>query len=188
MIKLEQVKDRVSEIKVVDTYRFAVIARCKSKTDKKDAAMLARFLKLGFLPEVPIPTEQVEQPGHLFEARESMVRMLTQLKNMPHAALVRSGYAKGRAAFQWKRTRSKLLSLEELSAVDRQVLEMSLRQMSQVESEISQLEAEIIERGKSLAGLKRVLQIDGLKLLAAIGLLAEVGSIELFDTSKQLVA
>ncbi|MFP5264518.1 MAG: hypothetical protein ACLGJB_21745 [Blastocatellia bacterium] len=29
-----QIKDRVSEIKVVDTYRFAVIARSK-KTDKK---------------------------------------------------------------------------------------------------------------------------------------------------------
>lgn len=183
-----QVKDRVGAIKVVDTYRFAVIARSKSKTDKKDAAMLARFLKLGWLPEVPIPTEQVEQLRHLLQARESMVRMLTQLKNMAHAALVRSGYAKGRAAFQSKRTRGRLLSLEQLSAVDRQVLEMSLRQMSQVESEIRQLEAEIIERGKSLAGLKRVLQIHGMNLIAAIGLLAEIGSIELFDSSKQLVA
>jgi hypothetical protein len=36
-----QIKDRVSELVVVDTYRFAVIARSKSKTDKKDAAMLA---------------------------------------------------------------------------------------------------------------------------------------------------
>jgi transposase len=183
-----QVRDRVSEIKVVDAYRFAVIARSKNKTDKKDAAMLARFLKLGWLPEVPVPTEQVEQLRNLLQARESMVQMLTQLKNMAHAALVRSGYAKGRAAFKSKRIRVKLLSLEQLSAVGRQVLEMTLRQMSQVEGEVQKLEVEIISRGKTLAGIKRLLQIKGVNLLAAIGLLAEIGSIALFDTSKQLVA
>lgn len=183
-----QIKGSVSEIVVVDTYRFAIIARSKSKTDKKDATALARFLKLGCLPEVPVPSEQIDQLRHLLQARESMVRMLTQLKNMGHAALVRSGYAMGRTAFNSKRARGKLLNLEQLTAVDRQIIEMTLRQMSQVEGEISQLEAEIIERGKSLAGLKRLLQVHGLNLLAAIGLLAEIGSIELFETSKQLVA
>ena len=183
-----QIRGRVREVVVVDTYRFALIARSKSKTDKKNATALARFLKLGCLPQVPVPSEQIEQLRHLLQARESMVRMLTQLKNIAHAALVRSGYAKGRAAFNSPRTRGKLCSLEQLTAVDRQVLEMAIRQMSQVEGEISRLEAEIIERGKSLAGLKRLLQVHGLNLLAAIGLLAEIGSIELFDTSKQLVS
>jgi transposase len=56
-----QVRGRVSQIKVVDTYRFAIIARSKSKTDKKDAAMLARLLKMGWLPEVPVPTEEIQQ-------------------------------------------------------------------------------------------------------------------------------
>jgi transposase len=183
-----QIESSVRKIVVVDTYRFAVIARSKSKTDKKDATALARFLKLGCLPEVPVPTEQIDQLRHLLQARESLVRMLTQLKNMAHAALVRSGYAIGRAAFKSKRTRGKLLNLDQLTAVDRQIIEMALRQMSKVEGEISRLEAEIIERGKSLAGLKRLLQVHGLNLLAAIGLLAEIGSIELFETSKQLVA
>jgi transposase len=183
-----QVKDRVGEIVVVDTYRFAVIARSKKKTDKADAAALARFLKLGYLPAVPVPTEQVEQLRHLLQAREGMVRMLTQLKNMGHASLVRSGYAYGRAAFNSKRARARLLSLDQLSKVDRQIIEMAIRQMSQIEDEVKRLEDEIIEQGKSLAGLKRVLQIHGLNLIAAIGLLAEIGSIELFETSKQLVA
>jgi transposase len=183
-----QIKDCVAEVVVVDTYRFAVIAKSKKKPDKADAAALARFLKLGYLPAVPVPTEQVEQLRHLLQAREGMVRMLTQLKNMAHAALVRSGYAYGRAAFNSKRSRVRLMSLGQLTAVDRQIIEMTVRQMGEVESEIQKLEAEIIERGKSLAGLKRVLQIHVLNLIAAIGLLAEIGSIELFETSKQLVA
>lgn len=54
--------------------------------------------------------------------------------------------------------------------------------------EVDRLEAEIIERGKGLAGLDRLLQIHGLNLLAGIGLLVEIGDIGLFDKSKQLVA
>jgi transposase len=65
---------------------------------------------------------------------------------------------------------------------------MAIRQMSQMEGEAQKLEAEIISRGKSLPGLKQLLQIHGLNLIAAIGLLAEIGSIELFAESKQLVA
>jgi transposase len=183
-----QIKDRVSQIKVVDTYRFAVIARSKSKTDKKDAAALARFLKLDCLPQVPIPSEQIQQLRHLLQARESLVRMLTQLKNMAHAALVRSGYAMGRAAFNSVRSRARLATLEQLTAVDRQVIEMALRQMSQVEQEVRAIEVEVVSRGKSLAGLKRLLQVDGMNLLSAIGLLVEIGDIALFDSSKQLVS
>lgn len=59
--------------------------------------------------------------------------------------------------------------------------------MSQIEGEVKLVEAEIIGRGKSLAGLKRLLQIHGLNLIAAIGVLSETGSIELFESSKQSV-
>ena len=185
---LRQVKDRVAEVVVVDTYRFAVIARSKKKTDKADAAALARFLKLGYLPAVPLPSEQVEQLRHLLQAREGLVRMVTQLKNMAQAALVRSGYAYGRAAFNSKRARARMASLEQLSAVDRQVIEMAIRQMSLLEGEMGRVEEEIITRGEGLEGLKRVLQVHGLNLIAAIGLLVEVGDIEQLETGKQLVA
>lgn len=183
-----QIKGCVSQVVVVDTYRFALIARSKSKTDKKDATALARFLKLDCLPQVPIPSEQIQQLRHLLQARESLVRMLTQLKNMAHAALVRSGYAYGRAAFNSARSRARLATLEQLTAVDRQVIEMALRQMKQVEQEIRAIEVEIVSRGKSLAGLKRLLQVHGMNLLSAIGLLVEIGDIALFDSSKQLVS
>ena len=57
----------------------------------------------------------------------------------------------------------------------------TMRQMSEVEQEVSKLEAEIIERGKGLRGLERLLQIHGLNLIAAIGLLSEIGDIEMFE-------
>ena len=44
-------KGHVSRVAVVDTYRFGVVAQSKKKTDKADASALARFLKLGWLPQ-----------------------------------------------------------------------------------------------------------------------------------------
>lgn len=72
--------------------------------------MLARFLKLGWLPEVAVPTDEVQQLRHLFKAREGMAGMLTRLKNKAHAALVRSGHAHGSAAFKFGWSRSKVRS------------------------------------------------------------------------------
>jgi transposase len=184
----DQVAALVARIVVVDAYRFAVISRSKKKTDRHDAILLARFLKLGWLPEVQVPSREIRQLRQLFHARESLIEITTKLKNMGHAALTRNGIAVGRSAFAGPRSRAKLERTNGLAAVDQQLLELTLRQIKQLRAEIKQVETEIIRLGKDLAGLKQLLQIRGLGLLAAIGLLAEIGDINWFASSKQLVA
>jgi transposase len=184
----DQVKCHVRRVAVVDTYRFGVVARSKKKTDKADAAALARFLKLGWLPEVPVPSEQVRTLRQLLQARETLVSMRTKLKNMAHAAFARNGVALTRAAFASAVSRGRLSERDDLPASDLLVLRAALRQIEQLEAEVGQLEAEIVRRGKALKGLRRLLQVHGLNLLSAISLLAEVGDIALFETSKQLVS
>ncbi len=95
----DQIKTAVRRVVLVDTYRFSVIAKSKKKTDKADASALARFLKLGHLPAVPVPSVQIRQLRHLLQARETLVGMTTKLKNMGHAALSRNGIALSRTAF-----------------------------------------------------------------------------------------
>jgi transposase len=184
----DQVRARVARVVVVDTYRFGVVAKSKKKTDKADAAALARFLKLGWLPEVPVPSEQVRTLRQLLQARETLVSMRTKLKNMAHAALSRNGIALTRAAFASAVGRARQATREDLPGADLLVLRSCLRQLEQLDGEVAHLEAEIIRRGKTLRGVKRLLQVHGLNLLSAIALLAEVGDITLFDTSKQLVS
>ena len=184
----DQVKSHVARVAVVDTYRFGVIAKSKKKTDKADAAALARFLKLGWLPEVPVPSEQVRTLRQLLQARESLVSMRTKLKNMAHAAFSRNGVALTRAAFASATSRARLASREDLPDSDRLVLDVALRQIEQLDAEVKAVEEEVVRRGKSLRGVSRLLQVHGLNLLSAISLLAEVGDIALFDTSKQLVS
>jgi transposase len=184
----DQVKAHVSRVAIVDTYRFGVVAKSKKKTDKADAAALARFLKLGWLPEVPVPSEQVRTLRQLLQGRETLVSMRTKLKNMAHAAFSRNGLALTRAAFASRLSRARLMSRDDLPAADLLVLRACLRQVEQLDAEIKIIEAEVVRRGKTLSGVRRLLQVHGLNLLSAISLLAEVGDISLFDTSKQLVS
>ena len=184
----DQIKASVARVVLVDTYRFAVIAKSKKKTDKADALALARFLKLDHLPEVPVPSERVRQLRHLLQARETLVGLRTKLKNLGHAALTRNGIALLRSAFASAVARERLRTRDDLSATDRVILHSALRQIGELDKEIEQLETEITRLGKTLKGIKRLLQLHGMNLLAAISLLAEIGSIELFQTSKQLVA
>ncbi len=184
----DQVKARVRRVRVVDTYRFGVVAKSKKKTDKADASALAHFLKLGWLPEVPVPSEQVRTLRQLLQAGETLVSMRTKLKNMAHAAFSRNGVALTRAAFASASSRERLSRRDDLPASDLLVLQAALRQIGQLDSEVRQLEAEIVRRGQTLRGVRRLLQVHGLNLLSAISLLAKVGDIALFETSKQLVS
>jgi transposase len=184
----DQIKAAVSRVVLVDTYRFSIIAKSKKKTDKADALALARFLKLDHLPEVPVPAQRVRQLRHLLQARETLVSMRTKCKNFGHAALTRNGIALSRAAFASGIARERLLKRDDLQAADRVILETAIRQIGELDDEIERLEAEIVRLGKNLKGIRRLLQLHGMNLLSAISLLAEIGSIEQFETSKQLVA
>ena len=64
----------------------------------------------------------------------------------------------------------------------------ALRQLDALDREIAVLEATILRLGKDLPGLSKLLQIRGWSALTAIILLAEIGDIGWFETSKQLAA
>jgi transposase len=184
----DRVKPHVRRLVLVDTYRFSVIAKSKKKTDKADASALARFLKLDYLPSVPVPSERVRQLRHLLQARETLVGMRTKLKNMGHGALTRNGLALTRSAFASRVSRARLAKRDELAPADALIMQTALRQIEEVEREVESLGAEIARVGQGLAGVHRLLQVPGMNLLSAIALLAEIGDIALFETSKQLTA
>jgi transposase len=140
----DRVRPCVQEVVVVNPYQFAVIAQSKKKTDRHEATMLARFLKPGWLPTVPMPTEPIRQLRTLLEARDGLVELRTKLKNMGHALLARNGIAKGRAAFASARSREQVLELPTLPAVDRLILQTLVRQLAALDHEIVTLEEAVI--------------------------------------------
>jgi transposase len=184
----EQIQEQVKRVVLVDPHRFAVISRSKKKTDRQDATMLARFLKLGWLPTVPTPSPQIRELRTLFQARDKLVGMSTQLKNMGHGVLTRHGRRSDASAFASVRGRQRLAALDGLPEAEQQILRVVLQQLESLEQALATIETQIIQAGKELPGLRRVVQIPGIRLLSGIGLLAEIGDIQWFTNAKQLGA
>jgi transposase len=184
----DQIIGSVAAVVLVSPYQFAIIARSKKKTDRQDAQALACFLQLDCLPVVVMPEPRIRALRQLFTTRETLVRMGTQLKNTGHAALTRNGIDGKRSDFATATGRARLSRLAGLPATDRLMLDIVLRQLEALEGELAELERAIIRLGKTLPGLKRLLQVRGLGIVAAIGVLAEIGDIQRFPTAKHLVS
>jgi len=121
-----QVQAAVAEVVLVATHKFAVIAQSKQKTDRNDAVVLARFLKLGCLPMVTMPEERIRELRNLFTARDTLVKMARQLKCVGHAALIRNGVFSKRSDFASHAGRARLAQLTGLGPADRLILDMAL--------------------------------------------------------------
>jgi transposase len=178
----------VAEVVLVSPSHFAIIAQSSKKTDRQDAQALARFLKLDCLPTVTMPEPRIRELRQLFTTRESLVKMATHLKNTGHAALVRNGIDGKRSDFATATGRERLRRRTGLTITDRLILDTVLRQLESLEEAVVDLERAIIRLGRQLPGLKRLLQVRGLGIVAAIGVLAEIGDIQRFATAKQLVS
>jgi transposase len=114
--------------------------------------------------------------------------MRTKLKNMGHGALTRNGIALPRSAFASRLSRARLSKRDDLAPADALIMQAALRQIEELDREVEALGTEVVRVGKGLAGVQRLLQVHGMNLLSAISLLAEIGDINLFESSKQLTA
>jgi transposase len=135
----DQIKAHVSRVVLVDTYRFSVISKSKKKTDKADAHALARFLKLGYLPEVPVPSVRFRRLRQLFAARETLGSIRTKLKNMGHAALTRNGIALSRSPFASAASRARPAQRDDLAATDTLIMQATFRQITELNKEVELL-------------------------------------------------
>lgn len=71
----------VHRVVIANPLQVRAIAWAKVKTDKIDAATLARLHASGFLPEVWMPTEEVELQRRVVAERTQLVSQMTRLKN-----------------------------------------------------------------------------------------------------------
>jgi hypothetical protein len=105
-VSYDQVAGSVAEVVLVAARQFTVIAQSKKTTDRNDALVLARFLKLWCLPAVVRPAPRIRELRQLFKDREELVQMGQHLKSIGHAALERNGLTSRKADFAFQRGRT----------------------------------------------------------------------------------
>jgi transposase len=126
----------VSEVKVASPIRIKQIADARTKTDKRDALILAYLLAANLIPEVWVSPVHVRELRQLISQRRRMVEMYTVVVNRMHSVSYRHhlGHSKGKR-FQEK----DMVWRGQLSEMERFQLEMDLETQKYLKEQIERL-------------------------------------------------
>jgi transposase len=157
----------------------------RAKTDRTDAHHLRELLGAGTLPESWPPPAHVADARTQVRLRRALVGERTGWYQRIHAILFHHGLpdrsqlltADGRA---W-------LARVELPAVARQAVELALRMIDHLDTELDLLDAELARIARAQPGCKAPMGRYGIGWLTAVSIWAEFGDVRRFANSRQAV-
>jgi transposase len=160
------------------------------KTDKRDAAMLARLLRAGELTQVHVPDAEDEAVRDMFRARCDAKKMEKTARQNLLSFLLRIG-AEYPGRTRWTKMYFRWLRELSLPATQQLVLQEYLDTVEQCRERVARYDSMLQEVA---AGWKRAHEVEklqslrGINRLTAIGIVAELGDIRRFKSAKQLMA
>jgi len=184
---VEQVRDRVSRIVVVDPHQFRVIRNSVKKTDKHDARTLAFFLSKDMLPEARMKSKENAQLHSLAGTRDKLVKQRTALINKIHNVLNNHGIKYKKESLSAEKHLRSVLSFD-WDVIVRVELEVLVEQIRSLNSSIKKLDNEISQRGKTLKGHKNLSSIKGIGERSATVLLSVIDDVNDFADEDKLAA
>jgi len=161
------------------------------KTDRRDAAQLARLLRSGDLTAVYVPTIEDEAVRDLSRAREAAIGVLKDAKLRLKSFLLRHGlHYSGRAT--WNAAHLRYLAKVVCPTPAQQIVfQESLRAVSEQTERVQRLEDELVEVAATWR-LRPVVDafqaMRGVQSHTAVTLTAELGDLTRFDNPRQLAA
>ena len=161
------------------------------KTDKRDAAKLARSLRSNDLVAVNIPDSVDEAIRDLCRARTDAVDDLRRAKTRLLAMLRRLGYRYNGKTHWTQSHRNYLRDLKLPDAAHNRVLEDNITTIDFHEERIAKLENEmlqLLEDWQRKPLVKALMAFKGFKLVAAMVTVSEIGTFSRFEHPKKLMA
>jgi transposase len=180
-------KPRVGRVVIANPLQVRVIAEAKAKTDRIDAAALARLHAAGYLPEVWQPDEKTELLRNLVARRAAIVQGMTRTKNRIHAVL----HANLIPPFSGKLFMGpgrKWLAEQPLSDHERAAVDRWLTALDGMETELAAAEAAIASACLGDDRVRRLMTIGGVNMVVAAGILSAIGDVGRFGSSEKLVS
>ncbi|MBN2425021.1 MAG: IS110 family transposase [Calditrichaceae bacterium] len=184
---MNQVKEAVGRVVVVNPRQFKVISNSVKKTDKQDAEQLALFLSKDMLPEVRMKDEKRSQLKSLANTRDKLVKLRTALKNKVHNILNAHGIVTPREAFSSNKSLDGLkdYAVNELAHLEIEVIVSQIRSLNEG---IKRLDKQIEDAGKDLDGFENITSIKGIGKKSGTILLSIIGDINDFADPGKLAS
>jgi transposase len=179
---------RVARVVVSNPSKTRAIAEAKIKTDKVDAATLAKLLAADFLPGVWVADDETQALRRQVSRRAHIVRQRTRLKNQVQSILHRNLIAKCPAADLFGIKGRKWLAEQSLPADELQALDALLRQLDFQGQELRIIDAALAKVALSSSDVKRLTTIPGVDATVALSIVAAVGDFSRFSSPNRLVS
>ncbi len=179
---------RVARVVVSNPLKTRAIAEAKVKTDKVDAATLAKLLAADFLPGVWVADDETQALRRQVARRAHIVRQRTRLKNQVQSILHRNLVAKCPASDLFGIKGRKWLAEQSLPADELQALDALLRQLDFQGQELRIIDAALAKVALGSSDVKRLMTIPGVDATVALSIVAAVGDFSRFSSPNRLVS
>jgi transposase len=162
------------------------------KTDRKDAAKLARLHRAGELTAVVVPTPEQEALRDLTRARQAAQQDAHRVRQRLRTFLLRLGIAEPAKTKRWSaRYRAWLAGRALEQATQQLVLAESRSALAEAEARVDRLTAAVetqAQSGPFAELIRAVRSLRGIGVVSAVTLVAELGDPGRFDSPRQLMA
>ena len=175
---------------VANPIKVKQIATARVKTDVRDTLILARLLAANLVPDVWVPPMHVRQMRQLLSQRRQLVETHTQILNRMHSVAHRHHLKHERG----KRFNEKTIGWqkdERLSKMEQFQLSLEMENKVYIEKQIERISKEVRKlcHQKPWADdMTYLMQLPGSGVITAMTVLAAIGEIERFETSKHLAS
>ncbi len=184
---IDQIRPYAGSVHLAHSGKVRLIAESRLKNDRIDAKILADLLRVGYLPEVYIPEDEIRQWRFLVQHRRQLVKDNTRLKNRILGIINREGFTIPASDPFGKKGRAQLDSLP-LSAPLRVSVDTNLVTLDLSSAQLKAVDKEIEQIVQSDDISKLLCTIDGVGPITAFTVRACVGDISRFRSAKAFAA
>jgi len=177
----------VGDVVLAHPLRVRAIVAGRAKTDKLDAALLARLLRARLISEAYIPPRAYQELRDLARARARLSQQATSAACELHALLTRRNLRLPFANVFSKAAQRWVTGLE-LPAVDRLVRDELTARIRHYRDEREKLDVLLKEMSVRFPEHEALMMLHGVGLYSALLIIAELGEPERFGNARQVGA
>ena len=184
------IQPMVKQVIVANTYELKQISLARKNTDKVDADILCRILKMQVLSgeqtisPVVVPPEEIQELRSLFTTYRLYRKQTTQAKNRIHSLLKEKLYGFTQEEIFTQGQRKAIRALEKGSVMSFQI-NLLFDGLESTESQIESLQAKIMEYAEPFMKEIQILtSMKGISVFIAIAIIADIINVDRFRNSK----
>lgn len=156
------------------------------KSDKTDAYILADLLRLGYLPKVWLAPDEIRQLRSLIRFRATKVKDQTRVKLRLRGLLRELRLRPPEGVNSWTKAWQVWLKALPMDAVRAFLRDEYLAEIKQLQKKIREVEKQLSRLVADDVVVKKLMTMEGIGLITAITMRAEIACFDRFDNGKQL--